>query len=434
MLGKKEFCNLISRTISRAATAALAIATVFALTVALTQSAQTQTFTVLHNFTGGGDGEWPYAGLTIDQAGNLYGTTTGAGTGGNAFKLSKKGSGWILNLLHTFSGGSDGGYPAARVIFGPDGSLYGTTEEGGEGGCEFCGTVFSLKPPATACKTALCPWTQTVLYTFTGGSDGSGPGGGDLIFDQAGNLYGTTQAGGYLGGVCSANGGCGVVFELTPSNGGWTESVVYTFTGGSDGANPYAGVIFDKAGNLYGTSFLGGNPGCFYGGCGAVFQLTPSGSGWAVNVLYSFQGGSDGGEPIGGLIFDGSGNLYGTTTLGGSDSGGTIFELTPSGGGWTFDVLYNFTGYYGSWGSLVMDAAGNLYGTAVGGGAYGTGSIFKLTRSGGSWSYTSLHDFYSPTDGGSPFCNVVFDANGNLYGTTPWQGPGGQGTAWEITP
>ena len=436
MLGKKEFCNLISRIISRAATVALAIATVFALTVVLTQSAQAQTFKVIHTFTGGADGRGPYAGLTADAAGNFYGTTGGYGTGGTAFKLSKKGSGWVFNPLYAFRGGSDGAYPTARVIFGPDGSLYGTTVEGGVNGCfNGCGTVFNLKPPATACKTALCPWTETVLYRFTGGSDGGQPSGVDLTFDQLGNIYGTTGAGGYQGGDCSASGGCGVVFELTPSNGGWTESVIYTFTGGSDGASPAAGVIFDQAGNLYGTTWTGGNPGCFAGGCGTVFELTPSGSGWVVKVLYSFQGGSDGGDPNAGLMFDGSGNLYGTTTTGGLDNDGTVFELTPSGGGWTFDPLYSFTGIWGSSGSLVMDASGNLYGTTTDGGAYGYGSVFKLTPSGGSWTYTSLHDFPWYKDGGTLYGNVIFDASGNLYGTASAGGlDTGYGTVWEITP
>src|SRR5271166_1623673 len=200
MQSKKQFCKLISRIIARAATAALAIATVFALTVVLTQSAQPQTLKVLHSFTGGGDGASPGAGVTMDQAGNLFGTTASGGIddNGTVFRLSKRGSGWVLNPLYLFLGGSDGATPYARVVFGPDGSLYGTTYDGGGDGCSGygCGTVFNLKPPATACKTALCPWTETVLYRFTGGSDGGEPSYGDLVFDQAGNLYGTTYYGG----------------------------------------------------------------------------------------------------------------------------------------------------------------------------------------------------------------------------------------------
>ena len=428
MQSKKEFCNLISRTIARAATAALAIATVFALTVVLTQSAQPQTLKVLHSFTGGGDGASPGAGVTMDQAGNLFGTTASGGIddNGTVFRLSKRGSGWVLNPLYLFLGGSDGATPYARVVFGPDGSLYGTTYDGGGDGCSGygCGTVFSLKPPATACKTALCPWTETVLYRFTGGSDGAKPEGGDLILDQAGNIYGTAGIGGYQDGGCSNLGGCGVVFELTPSNGGWTEKILYSFSGGSDGAQPYAG-LFDQSGNLYGTTLLGGSS-----GDGTVFQLTPSGSGWTENVLYTFQDGNDGAFPDGGLIFDQSGNLYGTTLFDGKDGGGTVFKLTPSNGSWTYSLVYSFTGSEGPAANLAMDGAGNLYGTTYLDGAYGQGSVFKLTRSGGSWTYTSLHDFTGGGDDGQPVSNVTFDANGNLYGTSYLA----YGVVWEITP
>ena len=175
-----------------------------------------------------------------------------------------------------------------------------------------CGTVFSLRPPASACKTASCDWQETVLYRFMGGNDGAYPIFAELILDGMGNLYGTTSGDG--GSGCFGN-GCGTVYKLTSSDGGWTESVLYNFTGGSDGGLPSAGVIFDTAGNLYGTTHYGGNLACNFGyGCGTVFQLTPSGSGWMEKVLYSFQGASDGASPVGGLIFDSSGNLYGSTS------------------------------------------------------------------------------------------------------------------------
>ena len=184
MRSKKQFCNLISRT----TVAALAIATVFALTVVLTQSAQAQTFTVLHNFTGGPDGATPQGPLTMDQAGNLYGTDSGGVRGfGTVYMLSKRGSNWIFNPLYAFAGGNDRGGPWAGVIMGPDGSLYGTTTDWETGP----GTVFNLKPSASACKTALCGWNETVVDRFTGGSDGSWPS-GNLTLDQAGNIYGVT--------------------------------------------------------------------------------------------------------------------------------------------------------------------------------------------------------------------------------------------------
>ena len=405
------------------------------------QSAQAQTYKVIYNFTGGKDGEHP-GGLTLDRAGNLYGTAwhggyTGGDCGGESgcgtvFKLSNKGSGWVLNPLYNFTGGNDGAYPTARVIFGPDGSLYGTTTEGGD---DDFGLVFNLRPPATACKTVLCFWTETVLYAFTGGNDGAAPGTGALIFDHAGNIYGTASGRG--------SGGWGNVYELVRSNDGWTLNVVYGFTGGSDGGDPTSGVIFDNSGNLYGVTTERGDLGCGLGvGCGTAFQLTPSGPGWIENVLYTFLDGSDGAYPFGGLIFDQSHNLYGTTCCGGSGGGGTVFMLTPSEGGWTFTLLYGFAGSGGGpTASLIMDNSGNLYGTTQSGGAHGAGSVFELTPGNSGWTYTSLHDFTGgSTDGGNPRAGVVLDANGNLYGTAPYGGKfgceqdRGCGVVWEVTP
>ena len=423
MQSKEVSRNLFFRTVSRSATAMLTIAAMFALTVVLTQPAQAQTFKVIHTFTGGGDGANPYAGLTMDQAGNLYGTASlGGGSGnGTVFRVSKKGSGWVFTPLYSFQGPPDGANPEARVVFGPDGILYGTTSFGG--GCGGCGTVFTLKPYPTACTTALCGWQETVLYSFKGGSDGMNPTLGDLIFDKAGNLYGTTSGGGAYGH--------GTVFELVPSQGGWTERVLYSFTGGSDGSQPFGGPIFDNAGNLYGTTIRGGTY-----GWGTVYELTPSGSGWTVNVLYTFQGKNDGSYPFGGLVFDQSGNLYGDNWYAGQYVGGTVFKLAPSNGSWTYSVVYSLSGSgnRGPAASLVMGGAGNLYGTTLNDGPYGSGNVFRLTPSGGGWTYTPLYDFTGGNDGGEPICNVTFDANGNLYGTTYYGGAHGYGVIWEITP
>lgn len=398
----------------------------FALTAVLIQPAQAQTFTVLHNFTGGQDGASPAAGLTMDRAGNLYGTTGGNGVydNGTVFKLKHTGSGWLFTPLYSFAGGDDGNNPEARVVFGPNGTLYGTTVQGGGNGCggDGCGTVFNLRPPARACTTALCPWTETVIHRFAG-SDGAGPY-GDLVFDTAGNLYGTTAGGGAYG--------LGAVFELTPTAGGWTESVLYSFTGGNDGYYPYSGVVFDQSGNLYGTAYSGG----LYD-YGTVFQLMPSGSAWTENTLYAFQDESDGAHPVGGLIFDKSGNLYGTAVFGGSGGVGTVFALAPSNGNWAFTVLYALSGPlngHGSDASLTMDAASNLYGTTAADGEYQYGSVFKLTPSGGSWTYTDLHNFTGQSDGGFPIGGVVLDASGDLYGTTEAGGAYNHGVVWEITP
>ena len=420
----KQSCRLLSRSTSRAKTTALAI--VLVLTFLPSQSVLAQTYKVIYNFTGGQDGAYPEAGLTMDKAGNLYGTAyQGGGTNrGTIFKLARKGSGWVFSPLHSFTGREDGGAPIARVVFGPDGSLYGTTEFGGRNCGSGCGTVFNLKPPAAACRSALCAWTLTVLYRFGGSSDGANPGYGDLIFDQPGNIYGTT----YFGG----NNAQGVVYELKPSDGSWTESSIYLFNGASDGGNPYSGLVFDKAGNLYGTTWAAGAH-----GYGTVFELTPSGSGWAENTLYGFQSASDGGKPFGGLVFDNTRNLYGATSSGGPGSGGTVYELTPSGGSWTFDVLYGFVGSAylpGPYDSLTFDAAGNLYGTTTKDGTLEAGSVFKLTPSNGGWTETDLYDFAGSSDGGVPYGSVLIGPNGNLYGTASQGGANGYGVVWEITP
>ena len=441
MHNKGRFPNVMFGGRLRPESAALAIMVlllflifVFLFLTLTAQPAQGQSYRVIYNFTGGAGGNAP-GGLIMDAAGNLYGTTSNGGNPvcdsgcGIVFKLIHAGSGWVLSPLHTFTGAPDGAFPG-DVIFGPDGSLYGAT---GEGGIDSRGTVFSLSPPATACKTTLCSWTETVLHRFTF-SDGGGPT-GRIVFDRVGNLYGTTMFGGDVG--------WGTVYELTPSHGDWTESVLYSFTGGNDGSEPFSGVIFDQADNLYGTTGSGGEQHCCCGGCGVVFQLTPSASGWTEKVLYSFQEGSDGADPAGGLIFDPSGNLYGSTIAAGDGGGGTVFMLSPSIGNWTFTTLYSFIGYNpGPFDSLTMDAAGNLYGTTAGDGAYGNGNVFKLTRSGSGWMYTSLYDFTGGSDGGRPVATVILAPNGNLYGTTQAGGREscidlnypGCGVIFEITP
>jgi uncharacterized repeat protein (TIGR03803 family) len=293
-------------------------------------AAQAQMLQVLHTFTGGADGGRPSASLIFDARGRLYGTTIyGGHTGGTCgttgcgtvFKLTRVGSGWTLTPLYTFSGGDDGMNPTGNVIFGPNGLLYGTTYEGGGNGCggNGCGTVFSLGPPARACTSALCPWRETILHRFSG-NDGENPYAG-VIFDAAGNLYGTTT----IGGIHDD----GVVFELTPSSGGWTETVLHSFSG-TDGLQPLAGLIFDTTGNLYGTTTSGGTY-----SYGTVFELTPTqGGGWTEQVLYSFNySGTSGADPDAGVILDAAGNLYGTTAAGGaSGSYGTVYELMPGGG------------------------------------------------------------------------------------------------------
>jgi len=322
--------------------AVLAITMLFTLVFVFSASVRAQSGRVIYNFTGAADGAYPLAGLTVDAAGNLYGTTCGqacpfqSGSNGTVFRLFKRGSAWVFNTLYTFRGGTDGAVPGSRVVFGPDGSLYGTTIAGGIGSCDFyqmgCGTVFKLTPPATVLPNVVGGWTKTVLYRFTGGLEGANPYLGDVIFDHAGNVYGTTFYGG-------AN-NFGTVYKLTPTDTGWMESVLYSF---STEAFPSAGLTFDQSGNLYGTTLS--SSACDFYYCGTVFQLTPSDPSWTERVLYGFQGNGDGTGPAGGVTFDQHGNLYGTTSADDLSGygGGTLFKLDAQ-NGWRFDLLYHFTG------------------------------------------------------------------------------------------
>lgn len=415
---------------SRLTKVALALALALGLTAVSTRLAQAQTVNVLHNFTGGEDGASPGAGLTTDNMGRFYGTTQQGGASGpngygTVFKLMYRGNGWTLTPLYSFSGGDDGASPGARVIIGPDGSLYGTTGYGGVSGCggNGCGTVFNLRPPVNTSADVLGNWTETVLYRFAGGGNGALPV-GDLVFDRSGNIYGTTASGG--------SSQQGTVYELTPSNGNWNESILWNFAGGSDGGQPAGGVIFNSAGNLYGTTQAGGAY-----GYGSVFQLSRTQSGWSQNTLYSFQNHTDGANPEGALLFDPSGNLYGTTASNGPGGGGTVFKLTPQlNGTWTLTVLYDLPGQAGGGpqASLAMDAGGNLYGTTYKDGAYRYGSVFRLLSSNGAWVYTDLHDFTFGSDGAELVGNVILDANANLYGTAIAAGAYGYGVIFEITP
>lgn len=409
---------------------------------------QAQTFAVLHSFTGSSDGGGPYAGLTMDRAGNFYGTTNfggettcGGGFGcGVVFKLKPVNSAWVLTPIYTFQGYTvgDGQYPEARVLFGPDGALYGTTAVGGTGdSCvQHCGTAYRLTPAATACKSALCPWNETVLHSFMGpATDGAFPGFGDVVFDASGDLYGTTAEGGGGGfmGTCGEY-GCGVAYEISPSNGSWNTSTIYQFVNGPANT-PFSGFVRDSSGNLYGTTVEGGAA-----GDGVIYELTAAGGSWSQTILYNFLGQEDGRSPEAGLVADSFGNFYGATQYS-TGGGGTLFELSPTNDGWNYSVLYTFDGY-GPLIGLTLDAAGNLYGTTWNGGLYGDGNVFKLTHSNGSWTYTSLHDFTGGNDGAKPISNVILDASGNLYGTASQGGSGsmggcdghGCGVVWEITP
>jgi uncharacterized repeat protein (TIGR03803 family) len=383
--------------------------------------------------------------LIFDKAGNLFGDTSYGGNGnGTFFELTSAGGTWNLTTLYTFTGGVDGASPKGLITDGA-GNFYATSSRplgNISGGLdEVLRLSLSLKGV----------WQATVLISGNF-KDGFLPSAG-LIFDAAGNLYGTTSVGGTRG--------FGTVFKMSPIQGGWKTSILYSFQGSLDGGLPKAGLVFDAIGNLYGTTSMGGNRTNCSQGCGTVFELSPVKSAWKEKTLYRFTGASDGGVPLAGLILDPVGNLYGTTSSGANNTCyivpqdfigcGTVFRLSPVNGHWHQSTLYSFTG--GSDGgvpvaSLILDSAGNLYGTAkLGGtsgantcGAYTCGTVFKLSPGNGGWKQSTLYSFTGGSDGGTPVAGLTFDAAGNLYGTTEFGGTyynsqlGPSGVVFKLTP
>jgi uncharacterized repeat protein (TIGR03803 family) len=389
----------------------LAIATIL-VSVAL-PSALAQTETVLYSFDDNGtDGWYPAASLVRDAKGNLYGTTRegGANGDGTVFELTASGA---ETTLYSFGGTTTEGISPNNLIRDAEGNFYGTTYLGGTYGF---GTVFEFAPSGA----------ETTLYSFgKSTTDGHDPRAG-VVRDMQGNLYGTTTYGGTA--TCEFS-GCGTVFELTASG---TETILHRFdNNGRDGYQPSAGLVLDTKGNLYGTAINGGA----YDDCGIAFELTSSGK---EKILHSFgKTATDGCSPWAGLIRDTKGNLYGTTLYGGVHGDGTVFEVTPSG---TETILYSFGGTatdgQNPYGVLVRDTEGNLYGTTIFGGAgdcqYGCGAVFEVTLSG---TETILHRFgETATDGQGPDAGLVRDSEGNLYGTTTSGGTYGGGTVFEVKP
>jgi uncharacterized repeat protein (TIGR03803 family) len=406
----------LSHAVSRVLTI-LAIATIVA------SAASASSTQVIYSFTGGNDGEYLDTDLVIDAAGNIYGTTVqgGAFGGGTVFELSPSGTGWTHTVLYSFTGGKEGGEPYKGVTLDAEGNLYGTAVTGGGGSCEGgCGVIFKLTNTGGI-------WTQSVIHYFTGGNDGSGPGSG-LTFDHHGFLYGMTPTGGSYG--------LGVIYQLRPqADGTWRLNLIHTFTGGEDGSSGSAGrLIVDRAGNLYGVTTVGGA-----NDKGIAFQMTHTQAGWTLVPLYAFKDQPDGALPYGGLIFDRAGNLYGTTYYAGASDVGTVYKLTHANGSWTETVLYNFKG--GSDGSspistLVSDAAGNLYGTTSDGGTQcACGVIFKLARGvNGAWAESVPYRFPGAPGAGFSYNGMVGDAAGNFYGATTHGGPANDGTIYKFTP
>jgi len=415
---------------------------------------------VLYSFQAGTDTYRPIGKVVLDQVGNVYGATQFGPDEGAVYQLArpaKAGDPWTESILYTFKGNTsnDGQWPGGGLVMDKKGNLFGVTEYGGTGPCillgilEGCGAIYELSPPAQAGGA----WTETLIYSFLGGSDGDLPS-GDLTWDEQGNLYGATLYGGGFGTCNTIYGYCGTIFKLTPpqaGGGSWTEQVLYHFKGDNDAANPNGGLIFDKAGAIYGTTRVGGgsNPLCDsigFIGCGTVFQLKPSakqGGTWTESLLHRFRGRpTDGSGPNGNLVLN-SGVLYGTTIGGGKREGGVVFRLAPptqKGGRWTETFLHEFfvdPGYLPMAG-LLQDCLGNLYGTLNGGGLTSAGSVFRLhpPPPGGKWALQVLYTFAGPPDGAGPL-ELTFGKDGTIYGTTAIGGTctafqGGCGTVFEI--
>lgn len=425
----------------------LAVTTLGILVPIAATFAQAQTESVLFSFNKGA-GAIPFAEPMFDNTGHLYGTTeigglnttycNGSGCGVVYKATRSTGTSWREMIVHSFTGGRDGANPQAGLVQDAAGNLYGTTTNGG-GPCSFnnnltCGVVFELSPGPNG------GWKETVLHVFTGGLDGGNPSGG-VILDSAGNLYGVTHDGGSAPS-CSTNGttGCGVVYRLSPMpGGGWKETVLYSFFDAGDGAYASGNLTLDPSGNLFGANC----PNMGSGGPGVIFELSPSSTTpWPYTLVHNFFDNPDGACPNGGLIFDSAGNLYGTTSQGGTDYG-VVFELSPAGTSWNETILLTFDGaalggipYSG----VTLDAAGNLYGTtSVGGPSQQQefGLVYKLSPgSGGTWMETILHNFTGDNtgDGETPYAGVIFDKAGNLYGTTLNGGGFLIGTLYKITP
>jgi uncharacterized repeat protein (TIGR03803 family) len=407
----------------------LSILTAVLAMVTLVTPAWAQSEQALYAFQGGpNDGANPFGRPILDKAGNIYGTTLAGGAtywAGSVYQLTPSSSGWTETMVYSFGGTGDGAQPEAGLVMDKTGNLYGTTVSGGGSND---GTVFELTPSGSG-------WTEQIIHSFTG-ADGVAPYLGHLTFDRAGNLYGTTKTGGKHN--------AGTVFKLVHAKSGWKEKTLYAFAGGNDANWANESLVFDKAGNLYGASYQGGGNGCGGLGCGTVFKLTRTKPGWKEKVLYAFTGGKDGGQPYESVILDKAGNLYGTTFAGGDANGdGVVFELTHSKGTWKEKVLYAFTG--GNDGAnpyvnVIFGKGGVLFGATDQAGANKNGVLFKLTPSKGTWKQTVLYAFTGGTDGGLPLSGLTFDEAGNIYGVTVQGGDNsgcggyGCGTVYEFTP
>ena len=375
-----------------------ALSLIFSATLLLVEPASAQMQSVLYAFQGTPDGKTPTSGVVFDAQGNLYGVTRdlGAHNNGMVYKLAPSGTETILYSFVI----SNGSQPTGTPVLDSQGNIYGTTTSGGAHQNQ--GTVYQVTPGGV----------ETVLYSFT--KKGGYAPTGDLIRDERGNLYGTAAQGGLVTAECPL--GCGTVFKLSPSG---TETVLYQFMGGADGAGPFGGLVADQQGNFYGTTSAGGTL-----NFGAVFKLTPAG---VESVLYSFKSGTDGRNPYGRLTLDAKGNLYGATEHGGGSTNpacfgngcGVIFKVTPAG---KEKVLHAFSGGADGGtpnGGLAFDSLGNLFGTTFVDGVFNSGTLFKVSPFG---HFSVIYSFTGGADGGNPNGDLIFDPQDNLYGTTTYGG------------
>ena len=392
--------------------AGILVSTIIAV-ITLAGSAWPVTYKVLYKFGSFPDAQSPEAGLVFDSAGNLYGTTYNGGTGdvGAVYELSPVPGGWTEKVIYSFTGGADGGRPVSTLVLDAKGNLYGTTEYGGAGSLSY-GVVFELSPPTPGGTK----WTEKVIHTFMGGTDGVAPLGG-VVFDGHGNLIGTTSAGGTTN--------LGTIFELSPFTGGWSKSLIHTFQGGNDESVPQGKLTIDSLGTIYGTA---------RGGVGSIYRLTRSSSGhWIYHQVYCFCTGGGGVSPFGGLAVDNSFHIYGTTY--GGFGNGNVFELAiPS--PIQIKELNGTTDGGGPLGGVVLDALGDVWGTASFGGDHGVGVVFNAARVGGKWKYAVAYSFggISKSDGATPITDLIFDAAGHIYGTTYSGGATNGGTVFEVIP
>jgi uncharacterized repeat protein (TIGR03803 family) len=400
MTSTKQYRSISRTFIPADAFLAVILLVILGGTEARGQDVKSYKEATLYTFTGGADGGSPYAGLIRDAKGNLYGVTFAGGAAnlGTVFEVDRTGK---ETVLYSFTGSPDGEHPSDDLLMDKAGNLYGVNYEGG---ADQYGAVFKLDKNGT----------ESLLYSFGPGTDGEYPGSA-LIKDASGNLYGTTGYGGASGN--------GTAYKLSQSG---KETILHNFTG-TDGQYPFAPLLPDSAGNFYGTTSMGGK----YGN-GTVYELTKKGK---VIVLHHFAGGTDGVNPYAGLVRDGKGNLYGTTYSGGagchSFGCGTVFKVTPKGKETVLHAFGATDGHYPDFGTLLLDSAGNLYGTTYAGGTADMGVVFKVT---GAGKETILYNFTGGADEGFPVAGLIRDKAGSFYGTTLGNPPSSYGTVFKLTP